>query len=156
MGLPSARPSSMSGPPETFADLKAVADQIPSMGGRKIGAWLRQAARDAPSNTSIVEVGCWLGAGTAQLALGIRERPYPKDVSLHCYDRWKATTSEVDKALRWPLAKPLQESARTLPPGTENTPVCIRTSSVHTMPSAPAVVKREVGAGVLQSANLWE
>ena len=35
MGLPSARPSSMSGPPETFADLKAVADQIPSMGGRK-------------------------------------------------------------------------------------------------------------------------
>ena len=25
----------------------------------------------------------------------------------------------------------------------------------HTMPSAPAVVKRERGAGVLQSANLW-
>ena len=90
----------MSGSLETSADLKAVADQIPSMGGRKIGAWLRQAARDAPSNTSIVEVGCWLGAGTAQLALGIRERPCPKDVSLHCYDRWKATTSEVDKALR--------------------------------------------------------
>ena len=47
---------------------------------------------------SIVEVGTWLGAGTAQLALGIRERARPSEVALHCYDRWQANRSEITKA----------------------------------------------------------
>ena len=61
--------------------LHELAEKIPSMGGTEIGALLREAARNAPSNTAIVEVGCWLGAGTAQLALGIRERQNPRPYS---------------------------------------------------------------------------
>ena len=38
------------------------------------------------------------GAGTAQLALGIRERQRFDDVSLHCFDRWQARPWEIDKA----------------------------------------------------------
>jgi predicted O-methyltransferase YrrM len=56
-------------------ELELLASRIPSMGGTEIGAQLRRAARLAPANTAIVEVGSWLGAGTAQLALGVRDRP---------------------------------------------------------------------------------
>ena len=79
-------------------DLYAMANRIPSMGGREIGPVLRNLARHAPAGTSIVEVGTWLGAGTAQLALGIRERARPSEVALHCYDRWQANRSEITKA----------------------------------------------------------
>ena len=85
---------------EKFVDLDHLASQLPSMGGTDIGPLLRQVTRDAPGGTSIVEVGCWLGAGTAQLALGIRERDAPGTVSLHCYDRWEANEAEVEKAAR--------------------------------------------------------
>jgi hypothetical protein len=78
--------------------LHELAETIPSQGGTKIGAILREAARNAPSNTAIVECGCWLGAGTAQLALGIREREDMLNVQLHTYDRWQADKSEVEKA----------------------------------------------------------
>ena len=50
-------------------------------------------------DTSIVEVGSWLGAGTAQLALGLRAREHA-DVRLHCFDRWTAQLGEVRKAAR--------------------------------------------------------
>jgi hypothetical protein len=86
--------------------LHELAEKIPSMGGTEIGALLREAARNAPSNTAIVEVGCWLGAGTAQLALGIRERQNPATVQLHTYDRWQASQREVEKAAKsgWRLS----------------------------------------------------
>jgi hypothetical protein len=77
----------------------ALAEQIPSMGGRKLGPLLRNLARDAEPGTAIVEVGCWLGAGTAQLALGISERK-AMDVTLHCFDRWTANEAEVEKAAK--------------------------------------------------------
>ena len=54
-----------------MVDLNDIADGIPSMGGRRFGSLLRRLACDALSGTSIVEVGCWLGAGTAQLALAL-------------------------------------------------------------------------------------
>lgn len=85
---------------ERQGGLHAIAEQIPSMGGKEIGETLRQLARNAPANTSIVEVGCWLGAGTAQLALGIRERADGPQISLHCFDRWQANEPEVEKAAR--------------------------------------------------------
>jgi hypothetical protein len=75
-------------------------ESIPSMGGREIGPLLRQFAREAPANSSVVEVGCWLGAGTIQLALGIREGAGSDSVQLHCYDRWQANAPEVEKAAR--------------------------------------------------------
>ena len=64
------------------------------MGGRRLAPLLRELARNAPSQTAIVELGTWLGAGTAQLAIGVRERERT-DVSIHCYDQWRATRQEV-------------------------------------------------------------
>ena len=78
--------------------LELLAERIPSMGGREMGPLLRSLTRDCRPGTAVVEVGTWLGAGTAQLALGIAERRCPNDVTLHCYDRWQASRSEVDKA----------------------------------------------------------
>lgn len=91
-------------------DLNAAAEAIPSMAGRKLGPALRRAAREAPSGTAIVEVGSWLGAGTAQLALGIRERERA-DVTLHCFDRWQARPTEIAKAARQGLRlAPLEDT----------------------------------------------
>jgi hypothetical protein len=84
----------------SIAELEGLTTQIPSMGGTELGTQLREAARRAPSNTSIVEVGSWLGAGTAQLALGVRERENDGSIGIHCYDRWEATEQEVEKAAR--------------------------------------------------------
>ena len=81
------------------ADLEAAVARIPSMGGRKLGPLLREAARRAPGGTAIVEVGSWLGAGTAQLALGIRGRQRP-DVALHSFDRWRAHPVDIAPAAR--------------------------------------------------------
>ena len=88
--------------PETSGavNLHGIADRIPSMRRRPIGRLLRKLARNAPADTSVVEVGCWLGAGTAQLALGLRERQGGSDVRLHCYDRWQASQVEVERAAR--------------------------------------------------------
>ena len=93
--------------------LSDLARQIPSMGGSEIGSLLRKAALEAPNDTAIVEVGCWLGAGTAQLALGIRDRAEPDRIALHCYDRWQSNESEVEKASRFGLA--LGTAVDTLP-----------------------------------------
>jgi hypothetical protein len=82
------------------------------MGGTKLGPLLRNAARQARTDTALVEVGCWLGAGTAQLALGMRERQY-QDVQLHVYDRWRARPWEVEKAGKQGWC--LQDDEDTLP-----------------------------------------
>jgi hypothetical protein len=71
---------------------------FPSMGGSQIGEFLRKLAREAPADTAIVEVGSWLGAGTAQLAVGIRERGKDQSVKIYTHDRWTASESEVEKA----------------------------------------------------------
>lgn len=94
-------------------DAYGMAEHIPSMGGTKIGPYLRELARTAEANTAVVEVGSWLGAGTVQLALGIRERVCPEEVQLHCYDRWRASQMEVQKASRWGLR--LSKNEDTLP-----------------------------------------
>ncbi|MEX2127620.1 MAG: hypothetical protein WD871_05195 [Xanthobacteraceae bacterium] len=91
-----------------------MAAQFPSMGGKEIGPFLRKVARHARPGTSIVEVGSWLGAGTAQLALGVRERQSDQPVSIHCYDRWEASDSEVEKAVR--------KGNLTLEPGQDTLP----------------------------------
>jgi hypothetical protein len=81
-----------------MADLEAIARRIPSMGGATIGPFLRLMARHAEPGTSIVEVGSWLGAGTAHLALGVRDRS-DSTVDIHCFDGWSATKSECQEAL---------------------------------------------------------
>jgi hypothetical protein len=85
---------------ESIEELERRAASFPSMGGAEIGPFLRSLARDAPPKTAIVEVGCWLGAGTAQLALGLRDRGVEQTVKLHTYDRWTASPSEAEKAMK--------------------------------------------------------
>lgn len=70
--------------------------RIPSMGGREIGRYLREWAASALAGTSIVELGSWLGAGTAQLALGVAQSK--RGVVVHAFDRFKANQSEIQKA----------------------------------------------------------
>lgn len=70
------------------------------MGGAKLSPILRALARSARADTAIVEVGAWMGAGTAQLALGILDRASPDGVILHAFDRWRASTSEQRQAAR--------------------------------------------------------
>lgn len=65
---------------------------IPEMGGRQIGRHLEAWAAECASN--IVEVGCWLGAGTAFLAAGAAR----SGARVHTYDKWRARPSEVAKA----------------------------------------------------------
>ena len=94
-------------------DLDLHASRIPSLGGREIGPLLRRLARDAPAGTAVVEVGSWLGAGTAQLAFGVRDRADSDSVSLHSFDRWCATAEQAEKALRRGVV--LREGEDTLP-----------------------------------------
>jgi hypothetical protein len=95
--LPWARQGSASA--DELGRLARLAGSFPSMGSREIGSFLRKLAREAPPDTAIVEVGSWLGAGTAQLALGVCERAPDRSVTIHAYDRWRASESEVGKAL---------------------------------------------------------
>jgi hypothetical protein len=77
-------------------DLERYAARFPSMGGTLNGPLLRSLAAGAPSDTSIVEVGTWLGAGTAQLALGLQGRADPP--TIHCFDMFQASAPEVAQA----------------------------------------------------------
>ena len=77
--------------------LSDYARTLPSQGGVEIGAWLEKYASQCPKGSAIVEVGCWLGAGTAHLALGSMYSGAP----VHAYDRWMATEQEVAKAERF-------------------------------------------------------
>ena len=80
----------------TTEELRAYARTFPSQGGVEIGPWLEKYAAAVPPASLIVEVGCWLGAGTAFLALGA-----PDDAIIHVFDRWHATAEEVDKAAKF-------------------------------------------------------
>lgn len=71
---------------------------IPSMGGYQIASYLKEAVRTIQEGRTIVEVGCWLGAGTAQLAMEVSESN--KNIEIHCYDQWEASETEVEKAQR--------------------------------------------------------
>ena len=88
-------------------NLERHADTIPSMGSAAIGPWLRRWASEC--STNIVEVGSWLGAGTAQLALGARM----SGASIHVYDQWQANAREVRSAGLSGVE--LQEGQDTLP-----------------------------------------
>ena len=70
--------------------------RIPSMGGREIGRDLREWAAACQDGTAIVELGCWLGAGTAQMALGVRASG--RSVVVHAYDQFEVSAGEVAKA----------------------------------------------------------
>lgn len=68
--------------------------EIPHMGAAKIADLLEKLASEVPSDTSIVEVGSWMGAGTQALARGAKA----SGASLHVYDIWRAAAYQVVKA----------------------------------------------------------
>lgn len=96
---------------ECTLELNDMVPAIPSMGGREIGVHLRKAAEAVPEGCCIVEVGAWLGAGTAQLAIGAsRASPVPR---IHVFDRFRASKSEVLKAEKGGIR--LKKGQSTLP-----------------------------------------
>lgn len=78
--------------------LRAYARNFPSQGGVEIGPWLEEYAAKVPPGSAIVEVGCWLGAGTAMLSLGAKRAA---ETEIHVFDRFQAGPSEVIKAARF-------------------------------------------------------
>ena len=80
----------------TDRNLEEYAAGFPSMGGTLNGALLRGLAARTPAGTAIVEVGTWLGAGAAQLALGLAGRADPP--AIHCFDMFEASPPEVEQA----------------------------------------------------------
>jgi len=84
---------------------------IPSMGGTEIGPALRELASGCAPHTAIVEVGCWLGAGTWELSQGALLNG--DDPTIHVFDRFRASRSEVEKAAA--AGVHLKEHMDTLP-----------------------------------------
>jgi len=72
--------------------------KIPEMGGRRIGEFLRKNAAEAPANTKIVELGTWLGAGTAQMATGLLSRQDSHGIKIHTFDSFNISASSAEKA----------------------------------------------------------
>lgn len=71
-------------------DLHAIAKSLPSQGGSEIGPWLEKYAAEVPQGAAIVELGCWLGAGTAFLALGAQK----SGAEIHVWDRFFCSGEE--------------------------------------------------------------
>ena len=71
---------------------------IPSMGAQAIGPKLKAYAQRVKDGDAIVELGVWLGAGTAWMAEGVKTSG--ADVHIHAYDRFDASKSERVKAAK--------------------------------------------------------
>lgn len=88
-----------------------MTDDIPSMGGTKIGPYLRHYAAGVGAGRAIVEVGSWLGAGTVHLAQGIVDSGH--NTPLYVYDRFRTTRLEIPKAAKFGVT--LSEGQNTQP-----------------------------------------
>ena len=69
---------------------------IPAMSGNGIGAYLRDVASGIPAPQTIVEIGPWLGANTAQMGAGTVGQDKP--ATIHAFDLFQARSDEVRKA----------------------------------------------------------
>lgn len=93
-------------------DLIERAARMPSQGGVAVGPELRRLAAAVPDGMAIVEVGAWLGAGTAQLALGAHDRQDP--LPIHVYDRFEASRSEITKAAAYGIRLERRQDTRSV------------------------------------------
>lgn len=84
------------------------AARFPHMGGVKIGQVLARLAAGCPAGGDIVEVGPWLGGGTAYLALGA-----PRTCRINVYDRFKCYAHDAKKAAAFGV--PIRQNDDTLP-----------------------------------------
>jgi hypothetical protein len=112
-------------------DLAKEAEKIPSMGGRQIGQHIREAVFAAPDNTAIVELGTWMGAGTAQAALAVMESG--KSMPIYTYDRFIVSGRQPMKAAR---------EGVDLEPGTSNYELVSGMLSVFPVPIT--VIRKEI------------
>lgn len=69
---------------------------IPAMTDRRIHEYLMKVGESWTGQGVAVECGCWLGASTAALGVGLWNAHY--DRPMHCFDLWRATKEEVVKA----------------------------------------------------------
>lgn len=82
----------------TIDELREYAKTFPHQGGVSIGPSLEKYAAEIEPGSSIVEVGCWLGGGTAHLALGAMQTHAP----IFTWDRFICVNEEEQgKAARF-------------------------------------------------------
>jgi hypothetical protein len=79
-------------------ELASIARATPAMqdGGRATGDELVRAAREVSPGLPIVELGSWLGSGTAHLALGVLDGRGRSQIVT--FDRWVARKGQRAKA----------------------------------------------------------
>jgi len=94
---------------EKYKQSIKIADRIPHMGAKNIQEWLLRAAHFVPEKTAIVEIGAWLGSGTAYLLIGNDSKN-----KIFVYDHFFANASEAEKAKRFKI---------DLKPGTDTLPI---------------------------------
>ena len=112
-------------------DLAEYAKTFPSMGGRQIGEHIRNAVKQIPDGVAIVELGTWMGAGTAQAALAVVD--YEKDNPIYTYDRFIVSGRQPMKAAR---------EGVNLKPGTSNYELVKGMLSVFPVPIT--VIRKEI------------
>lgn len=88
-----------------YNELAKYAESIPSMGGRQIREYLFKYVKDVKEGRAIVELGTWLGAGTAQIALALLY--FNKDNPVYSYDKFVVSGRQPMKAGRegWIIQK---------------------------------------------------
>lgn len=92
-------------PYEASESLMEYAARFPQMDGVKVGPWLMKESEQVREGEGIIEVGPWLGAGTAYLSMGlINSRA---DVTIDCYDRFEMVESEQKKAQAFGVEMPV-------------------------------------------------
>jgi hypothetical protein len=72
---------------------------IPSMGGHVIAEYLYGLGLHHRGQGEVVEVGSWLGASCAPIALGLRTAN--ASAGVHCFDRFRAGEEECAKAAKF-------------------------------------------------------
>ena len=79
------------------SEIKYKIDKIPSMGGRQLGADFDKYVSAMSNGLAIVEMGAWLGAGTAQIAYAMMKHGKDKS-TLYSVDSFFVHGKELDKA----------------------------------------------------------
>ncbi len=93
-------------------EMQAIASKIPSMGGRELGPRIDSHVSIMKNGLNIIEIGSWLGAGTAQIMISMINHGKDRSI-LHVYDRFRATGSEIKKAKKCNVK--LKPAMNTLP-----------------------------------------
>jgi len=81
-----------------YKELEDYADTIPSMGGKELKKHIFKYVEGVKEKRSIVELGTWMGAATAQIALALLY--YGKDNPVYTYDKFLVSGRQPLKAAK--------------------------------------------------------